>query len=49
LTQNIVFENDVVLAFLDIRPLHKGHTLIIPKAHYAGLHQLPSEVRIESI
>lgn len=28
---NIVYEDDTVLAFLDIRPVHKGHTLVIPK------------------
>lgn len=30
---NKVFENDQVLAFLDIKPLNPGHTLIIPKQH----------------
>jgi len=29
-----VFEDDEFLAFLDIRPLNKGHTLVIPKKHY---------------
>lgn len=29
-----VYEDDNFLAFLDIRPLNKGHTLIIPKKHY---------------
>ncbi len=28
---SIVYEDDVVLAFLDIYPIRKGHTLIIPK------------------
>ncbi|ELR24470.1 histidine triad domain containing protein, partial [Acanthamoeba castellanii str. Neff] len=31
-----------VVAFLDINPLHPGHTLIVPKAHYASLDQLPA-------
>lgn len=26
-----LFENDRYLAFLDIRPIHAGHTLVIPK------------------
>ena len=34
-----VFENDRVLAFLDISPVSDGHTLVIPKAHYARLDQ----------
>lgn len=28
-----VFENDHVIAFMDIQPTSKGHTLVIPKAH----------------
>lgn len=28
---DIVYEDDIVLAFLDIRPINPGHTLIIPK------------------
>ena len=28
---DIVYETDTVLAFLDIQPVHKGHTLVIPK------------------
>ena len=31
---NIVYENEMVLAFLDINPNSNGHTLIIPKAHF---------------
>lgn len=29
-----VYEDDTVLAFLDINPTSNGHTLIIPKKHY---------------
>ena len=29
-----VYEDDQFLAFLDIRPLSAGHTLVIPKEHY---------------
>ena len=29
-----VYEDDHFLAFLDIRPLSPGHTLVIPKKHY---------------
>ena len=32
-----VYEDDLVLAYLDINPFAKGHTLVIPKAHAAGL------------
>ena len=30
------------LAFLDIRPLNKGHTLIIPKKHYRWVWDVPN-------
>ena len=29
-----IYENDEFVAFLDIRPLNLGHTLVIPKKHY---------------
>ena len=29
-----VFENEFVLAFLDISPISRGHTLVITKEHY---------------
>lgn len=32
-----VFENDHVFAFLDIGPVTKGHTLVIPKNHAENL------------
>jgi histidine triad (HIT) family protein len=38
-----VFEDQYVLAFLDIFPLSPGHTLVIPKERKAQLHQLSDE------
>jgi histidine triad (HIT) family protein len=35
-----VYEDDHVLAFLDIGPLSRGHTLVIPKERKAFLHEL---------
>ena len=32
-----VFEDDFALAYLDINPFSEGHTLVVPKAHSAGL------------
>ena len=37
----VVFEDSISLAFLDHRPLFPGHTLLIPKDHYATLADLP--------
>lgn len=39
-----VLETGDVLAFLDINPVSKGHTLVIPKAHYATFPEMPPEV-----
>ncbi|KAF5337483.1 hypothetical protein D9758_013606 [Tetrapyrgos nigripes] len=38
-----VYENDMVKAFLDIMPLRRGHTLVIPKIHFSRLSDLPPE------
>ncbi len=37
---NIIIENDKAMAFLDAYPLSKGHTLVIPKAHYSKIQEL---------
>jgi histidine triad (HIT) family protein len=37
-----VLEDDVTLAFLDHRPLFPGHCLLVPKAHYGTLTDLPT-------
>lgn len=36
-----VYEDDTVLAFLDIGPLVRGHTLVIPKAHHPTVMDIP--------
>jgi histidine triad (HIT) family protein len=38
-----VYEDEHVLAFLDIGPLSEGHTLVIPKERKAYLHELSDE------
>ncbi len=32
-----VYEDDVTLSFMDIRPLNKGHLLVVPKEHYGTI------------
>ncbi|WP_114570529.1 HIT family protein [Exiguobacterium flavidum] len=39
-----VFENDDVLAFLDLSQVTKGHTLVIPKHHADNVYELEAEV-----
>ena len=38
----VLFENDKNLAFLDIFPVSKGHTIVIPKNHYKNLEEIPN-------
>ena len=39
-----VYEDENHFAFLDIFPAGRGHTLVIPKEHYADIHSMPAEV-----
>lgn len=38
-----IYEDGRVMAFLDIRPLNEGHTLVIPKGHYSNIYDIPEE------
>src|ERR1051325_9414178 len=44
ITTNVVFEDEVSLAFLDHRPLFPGHSLLIPKIHYETLTDLSPDL-----
>ena len=48
LPAKIVFENDLNLALLDISPISKGHTIIIPKSHYFTLEDIPDHELTET-
>jgi len=37
-----VYEDEHTFAFLDIRPVNLGHTLVIPKKHFKNLYELES-------
>ncbi len=39
-----IYDDEVVLAFLDIGPISDGHTLVIPKQHFEKLHDCPPEL-----
>ena len=44
-----VYEDDRVLAYLDINPFSKGHTLVIPKEHAKGLLDADDQVLADLI
>src|SRR3989344_7122646 len=39
-----IYEDADVLAFLDIKPVNPGHTLVIPKKHCVNVHDMPDEL-----
>ena len=41
----VVLETERTLAFLDHRPVFKGHTLLIPREHVVTLPDLPADLR----
>jgi len=43
LPAHTVYEDDVVLAFLDIYPKTKGHTLVIPKKHATDVYDIGAD------
>lgn len=38
-----IYENEKVYAFLDINPVSRYHTLVIPKQHYVNIFDVPDE------
>lgn len=41
---DIVYEDEGLLAFLDINPVRKGHLLVIPKTHHAWMQDSPDKL-----
>ncbi len=41
---SMVYEDGAVMVFMDIRPVSKGHTLIIPKRHYVDIYGMPDQL-----
>ncbi|MBD5145739.1 MAG: HIT family protein [Ruminococcus sp.] len=44
ITTDIVYEDNVVMAFMDMNPINEGHILIIPKEHYLDIDEIPDEI-----
>ncbi|MGY6704674.1 HIT family protein [Roseinatronobacter sp.] len=39
-----IYEDDHILAFLDLHPIRPGHSLVIPKKHYVWFEDLPEKL-----
>ena len=42
----IVLETDEMVGFLDVRPVFKGHTLLVPREHLVTLSDLPESLMV---
>jgi len=38
---SFIYRDDLVAAFMDLRPVNPGHTLVIPREHAASLNEVP--------
>jgi histidine triad (HIT) family protein len=41
----VVLDEPAVMAFLDVRPVFKGHVLLVPREHHVTLPDLPADQR----
>ena len=39
-----VYEDEQILAFLDINPVNHGHTLVVPKKHFVNIEEADEQV-----
>ncbi len=39
-----VYEDEYCFAFLDVQPISRYHTLVVPKKHYENLYDIPEDV-----
>ena len=46
LAAEIVLQDEHVVAFLDTRPVFKGHVLLVPRTHVATLPDLPDDLAL---
>ena len=40
---SIVYEDEDVLAFMDLNPVNVGHTLVVPRRHWENIYEVPEE------
>lgn len=41
---SLVYEDDRAIAFLDLHPVHPGHTLVVPRQHLTDLRECESDL-----
>ena len=43
LVTDFVYEDESVMAFMDMDPINEGHILLVPKEHYLDVDEIPDE------
>src|SRR5690606_32823509 len=46
---SLIYEDEEVIAFLDIQPLYPGHVLVVPKAHYENLFDITEALAARTV
>lgn len=41
---DFVYEDELVMAFMDMNPINEGHILLVPKYHYLDVDEIPDEL-----
>ncbi len=44
LATDIVYEDELVMAFMDMEPINEGHILLVTKEHYLDVDEIPDEI-----
>jgi len=44
---SIVYEDINVMAFMDLSPASRGHTLVVPREHYENIYEIPEKLLAE--
>ena len=40
----MIYEDDNFAVFMDMSPAAKGHSLVVPKEHYANIYEMPADL-----
>ena len=40
---DFIYEDEMVMAFMDMDPINEGHVLLVPKEHYLDVDEVPDE------
>ena len=44
ISADIVYDDELIIAFMDIAPINPGHILVIPKEHYVSTASIPENI-----